>query len=465
MEANSVGSNFEITQSLGGGSAFDTQKIITSLVAVKQVPITTVETKKTNSETKLTSLGSIVSEVQSLKTTFEKFSELGPIDYTSLTSINGFTVTAKAGIAETSYGIKVDALASAAKARSNNIASTAASPGTGSLQLSIEGSTYDISVSVTDDYEDIVASINASGAPVTAALLTSAGLSGTENYLSITRNETGYTTTGSNSDAFVITSDTLGIFDTSSRSAYVTQEATNSQITVDGDLVFVRTSNIITDALPGLDVGLMGVTSTAETLQIGIDSGASIANIKTLTEKITTTIALLNAELDNAPGTSSSKTWVNDFTLKRLRRQLGDIVSTIIPHGGTMTSLASIGMKSDSKTGAIVIDETKLLAKIGSHGEDVKDLFTYDTTGIIDFITNLENEMNNSASGALTKKSSSLSDKISDYTDKIEDMNSDLLDYETQIVRQFSAMEERVGNYNAMKSYLEMQMDMYTKDN
>ena len=100
-----MGSNFDITQSLGGGSSFDTQKIITSLVAVKQVPITSVETKKTNSETKLTSLGTIVSEVQSLKATFENFAELGPIDYTSLTTVNGFTVTAKAGIAETSYGI------------------------------------------------------------------------------------------------------------------------------------------------------------------------------------------------------------------------------------------------------------------------------------------------------------------------------------------------------------------------
>jgi flagellar capping protein FliD len=174
-------------------------------------------------------------------------------------------------------------------------------------------------------------------------------------------------------------------------------------------------------------------------------------------------ITLLNTELDNAPGTSSQKTWVNDFTLKRLRRQLGDMVSKVIPHGGTMTSLASIGMKSDSKSGAIVINETTLLSKIGSHGEDVKAIFTHDTSGIIDLITTLENEMNNSASGALTKKSSSLSDKISDYTEKIEDMNSDLLDYETQIIRQFSAMEERVGNYNAMKSYLDMQMAMYTK--
>ena len=65
--------HIDIVQSMGGGSSFDTQKIITGLMAVKQVPITTVETKKEDSETKLSSLGNIVSDVQSLKSTFESF--------------------------------------------------------------------------------------------------------------------------------------------------------------------------------------------------------------------------------------------------------------------------------------------------------------------------------------------------------------------------------------------------------
>ena len=81
-----------------------------------------------------------------------------------------------------------------------------------------------------------------------------------------------------------------------------------------------------------------------------------------------------------------------------------------------------------------------------------------------DLVTQIETEMNDSTNGSLTKKSSTLSDTIADYTEKIADMNSDLLDYETQLVRQFTAMEERVGSYNAMKSYLEMQMDIYKKD-
>ena len=456
--------HIDIVQSMGGGSSFDTQKIITGLMAVKQVPITTVETKKEDSETKLSSLGNIVSDVQSLKSTFESFKELGPLDYTSLTSINGFTVSAKSGIAETSYGIRVDALASAAKAQSNNIVDTSTTPGTGTLQFTIEGTAYDIAIGASDDYADIVTNINASGAPVTAALLTAVGLNGTENYISITRNETGFTTTGTNTDAFAVTGDSLGIFDTSSRASYVTQEASNSQITVDGNLVFVRTSNVITDALPGLDIGLLGTTISAETLQIGIDTTSSIANIKSLTDKLSETITLLNTELDNTPGTSGAKTWVNDFTLKRLRRQLSDLVSTMVPHGGTMTSMADIGISSDRTSGAITLDETTLLSKIGSYSEDVKAIFTANTSGIIDLVISIEDEMNDSANGALTKKSSALSDTIADYTDKIADMNSDLLDYETQLVRQFTAMEERVGGYNAMKSYLEMQMDIYKKD-
>ena len=129
-----------------------------------------------------------------------------------------------------------------------------------------------------------------------------------------------------------------------------------------------------------------------------------------------------------------------------------------------MTSMADIGISSDRTSGAITLDETTLLSKIGSYSEDVKAIFTANTSGIIDLVISIEDEMNDSANGALTKKSSALSDTIADYTDKIADMNSDLLDYETQLVRQFTAMEERVGGYNAMKSYLEMQMDIYKKD-
>ena len=201
-----------------------------------------------------------------------------------------------------------------------NIADTTTKPGAGTLDLDIEGQTYSISIDASDNYAAIVTKINASGAPVTASLITNAGAGANENYITLTTAETGFTTTGSASDALTVSADTLGLFDISTRANYMSQEATNAQITVDGNLTFVRTSNTITDALPGLDVTLLKTTSSAETINLTIDADSTQANVQTMIDFINDTITLLNTETDNSPGTDTQKTFAADSTLKRLRR-------------------------------------------------------------------------------------------------------------------------------------------------
>tara|TARA_B100000683_G_scaffold276393_1_gene330265 strand:+ start:1810 stop:3162 length:1353 start_codon:yes stop_codon:yes gene_type:complete len=449
---------------MGVGSSFDTPKLISGLVEAERYKINAVETAKENVETKLSSLGTIITSVQGLKTAFQAYENMGPITLTSASNPTGFSVSAKEGAVETNYDIQVNALAKVAKAQSLNIADTTTTPGTGTLDLAIAGQTYSISIAATDNYAAIVNKVNASGAPITASLIQNAGAGANENYITLTTADTGYSTSGTVSDALSITTDSLGIFNTSARANYITQEATNAQITVDGNLTFIRSSNTITDALPGLDLNLLSTTSSAETLNLTVDTSITQTNVQTMIDFINDTITLLSAETDNTPGTDTQKTFAADSTLRRLQRDLANIVSKQVNPSASIRGLMDMGISSDSTTGLITIDSTKFAAALNSNSRELNEVFTTATNGIIDHMISFESTMNHSLDGILTNKKGGLEDKVKKYEDKILDLTDYIENYEARLLRQFTAMEEKVSAQNAMKSYIEMQMDLLKKD-
>ena len=456
--------HLDIVKSMGVGSSFDTPKMIQGLVEAERYKITAVEKDKENVETKLSSLGTIITSVQALKTAFEAYESMGPITLATSSNPAGFSVSAKQGAVETNYDIQVDALAKVAKAQSLNIADTTTKPGAGTLDLDIEGQTYSISIDASDNYAAIVTKINASGAPVTASLITNAGAGANENYITLTTAETGFTTTGSASDALTVSADTLGLFDISTRANYMSQEATNAQITVDGNLTFVRTSNTITDALPGLDVTLLKTTSSAETINLTIDADSTQANVQTMIDFINDTITLLNTETDNSPGTDTQKTFAADSTLKRLRRELGRLASKEVNPSASIRGLMDMGVSSNAGTGNLTIDATKFAKALNDNSRELNEVFTTATNGIIDTMIDFEDDMNHTLDGILTKKKANLEDKVDEYDEKILDLTDYIENYEARLLRQFTAMEEKVSAQNAMKSYIEMQMDLMKKD-
>ena len=90
--------------------------MIQGLVEAERYKITAVEKDKENVETKLSSLGTIITSVQALKTAFEAYESMGPITLATSSNPTGFSVSAKQGAVETNYDIQVDALAKVAKA-------------------------------------------------------------------------------------------------------------------------------------------------------------------------------------------------------------------------------------------------------------------------------------------------------------------------------------------------------------
>ena len=456
--------HLDIVKSMGMGSNFDTPKIIQGLVDAEKIRVTNVEKDKENVETKLTALGSIITSVQGLETAFNAFAGTGPVSLATSSTPIGFGVTAKENAVETNYDIQVNSMAQVAKARSQNIADTGTNPGAGDLTIDVAGTSYAISIAADEDYADIVTKINASGAPVTASIIANAGSGANENYINIITAETGFDPSATAANALTISTDTLGIFDTTVRANYITQEATNSQITVDGDLTFIRTNNTITDALPGLDVNLYNTTSSAESLSLVVDPAATESNVQVLVDYLNDTISLINTETDNAPGTDTQKTFAADSTLNRLRRELGRFVSKVVSPDASLRGLMDIGISSNAQSGLLIIDSAKMATALNTNSREFNGIFTDSTSGIIGEMTTLVENMNDDLDGTLSLKKKHLEDKVEELDERILDLTDYIENYEARLLRQFTAMEEKVNASNAMKSYIEMQMDLMKKD-
>src|SRR4051794_41084579 len=93
----------------GLASGFDSNSVITALVAAERSPVTALQTKQSQVKTQLSTLGDLISKLQSMSTT------LGNLDSdTDLASLSGTTsdstradISAVAGASSGSYSLHV----------------------------------------------------------------------------------------------------------------------------------------------------------------------------------------------------------------------------------------------------------------------------------------------------------------------------------------------------------------------
>lgn len=178
----------------------DFQSILSRQVSIAQIPITALQTTQSNNTSKVSLLTSLSSAVATLGSTVASLGSIGGNQGLTASSSDSSLVTvSNTGATQaTSYTISnITSLATAASETSINgyaNSNTAKVSSTGSLQLIVGSQAYAINLtSSTNNLNGLENAINASGAPVTATILTT-GTGANPNYLSITADNQGATT-------------------------------------------------------------------------------------------------------------------------------------------------------------------------------------------------------------------------------------------------------------------------------
>ncbi len=434
-----------VFQATGLASGLNTGSIVDAMVQSESQNLTQMKSQQTAYQTQISTLADLTSKLATLQSTAESLGTSGVVGLATQSSNSSFTAIPTASAIAGRYSVQVDRLAQAAKSLSQPFASSDAMVKGGTLQFTVMGKTYSrLTVTDGESLANVANDINGLGAPISAVVLND----GSQSYLSITNTTTGTPLTGG---------DALSVVETSTGSKgqaldlNLIQDAQNAQVEVDG-LTFTRQSNSISDAIPGTTLQLNSEETTPETLVMASDSSATQSKLQTFVDAYNAVIKVVQKQLDVTETTDRTTSLVGDNAIRDLQSQLQGLVSHM-GTGSDVRSLADLGVKT-AQDGSLSIDSSVLSSALARNPTAVNALFSDTTNGLSTLTSALVQTETDPLNGILTVDSQWLNNRVSSLQDDQTAEQTRIDNYRTQLVAQFTAMEQVISELKSSASYL-----------
>ncbi len=448
----------------GLASGIDTQSMITQLMYLERAPERILQTKQKKLQSQVDlykqikdALSELQKSAQGIKTssTFKGLkTEVG--DSTVLKA--SASSTAMEGI----HTVEVTTLARSQRQVSIGYASSSSLTfNTGSFTID-DGAGTVKTVTIAEGQNSlngIVTAINESGANVSASIINDG--SGAPNRLVITGKDTKNYTVDFSGLAVPPAGGTGALAPTLLGAGDPTYQAgTAASFKVDG-VTITRTSNTVTDVLPGVTLTLLkqGVTTS---VTVTNDTDNATTKITDFVKEFNDALTLINKQSVYDSTGKTTGALAGDSTLRSVQSQLQRLVTTPVSGAsGAYKTLASIGITSDSKTGSLSVDAAKLADALKSDFDGVVDLFTHngDKTGLADNQYGLAQQFNlaldrvthsytegSTNNGLIESRIYGLTKSIKDINKQIESMELRMEKREEVLKRRFSAMESMISS-------------------
>lgn len=442
----------------GLASGLDTNSIVDQLVKIESKSVDNATAQQAAFNSQVSAVGDLITKLQSMDTAVSALGDTGVLGVKQVGSASGFTATPSSAATAGRYAIQVDTLAQAAKARSTSFAASTDPVTGGTLRLTMKGTNYDVAIGDGDSLDTVARSINASGAPVSASILQANGTS----YLSITARDTGFTVGGPASDALTITETSTGLLG-KPLGATVFQAATNATFSIDG-LAFERSSNTVSDALPGTTLTLAKQTTAPEDLVLANDPDATKASLQKFVDAYNAVAKIVHGNLNIAMMTDRTKTLSGDASVRALQSALTSLVTSQANPTSSVRALADLGVKTGSD-GTLSIDSARLASAIGTDPSAVNALFQKATTGLSASTSALVKGYTNSIDGVLVGRKKGLEQSAKRMDSVIAQQQLRVDKFKANLVKQFTAMEKVVSSFKSIGNFLSQQEAQTAKSN
>ncbi|RJR15178.1 MAG: hypothetical protein C4581_12710 [Nitrospiraceae bacterium] len=448
---------------IGGlSTGIDYNDLISKLMEVKRQPVKILENKITSYNDKMSSYSELSTKLSSLKSAADKlkYSYSFYVNTASVSdeSVLGATAsgTAKVG----NYSIAVTTLASEEKEAHNGTGLTASSDilnNSGSdktFQYTYAGTQRSLTVASGTSLDGLKNLINndSSNPGVTATVVND----GTNYRLIISGNETG-STKNITIDAGTTLDGTGSTVDFTAATFTQNKTAANAAFSVDG-LSVSRSTNSVSDVITGLTINLKKAstpTPATATVTVAADNESIKEQINDFVSAYNDVMSFLKTNTAYDTATGESGILSGEGTARNIQNRIRDIATTSVPGlSGSISMLAEIGITTDYKTGNLSVNSSTLDTKLGSNLDDIADLFKNTSKGIATQIYKYIGELTSTVDGAITLRKDGLSDIIKSISNTIRNMEFRLDKAENDMVRQFTALEKLVGNYNSIGNYL-----------
>jgi flagellar hook-associated protein 2 len=338
-----------------------------------------------------------------------------------------------------------------------------------------------VSVSVTaaqSSPEGIVRAINGAATGVTAQLVDAgvaagasrykillSGSSGTANQFSLSIPNPQPTLNGATAvqpmKGAAATSDLLGFNFTTPL-----QASADARFSVDG-ISYTRSSNLVTDALPGVSLSLKSLNTVANpstSIYLSVDTSAVKANVQALVQSYNDAVSMLKVVSDPKSTVDTyGATMVNDSMVSNMRNQLRDLFMTdSSTPGAKAKSLRDLGISIDM-TGVMTLDNTKLDSALQNNFSDVVTMMTGNMNGLGQYSTapaGVAGEANRklskllSVSGTLKTATNNTNTQTTSYKEDLTKLQTRMDALLTRYQKQFASMDSMVGQATSTKASL-----------
>lgn len=467
-----------VSSTTGIGSGIDINGIINQLITAEGQPqFNAIDRQTTATKTRLSGLGTLKSALSNFQTAVQKLKDASLYKATQAVSANTAIFTAAAGIGAVpgAHTIEVTNLAKAQQSTTSTEYS-----GLGAV-ASANGGVFNFTYPAgsTKTAFSVTIGTNATLANVRDAINSAAGNNGvtasiinvdstdpmkppgtTVSKLVLTSKDTG---TINGFSVNVTTTDGAGtglnLFDTSAPAAnYSTVAADDAKIKVDSQTA-TRSSNTITDVLPGITLNLQSgaLLNTSVNLNVTLDTTSiskTIGDFVTAYNSLNSTTHSLGQYGGTAAGATNGAL-LGDWTLSSIASQLRqDTTNTVSSVASGYNSLAMIGISID-KTGVMSLDSSKLTAALTANLSSVSDIFT-SSNGVA---TRLSSRLTQylQSGGVLDSQQTALNKKLTSFDTQRANVQSRLDSLQATMLKQFTAMDAVVGQMKSTSTYLSNQ--------
>ncbi|MDP3522022.1 MAG: flagellar filament capping protein FliD [Hydrogenophaga sp.] len=448
----------------GVGSGLDIKGIVSQLMELEKKPLTQLTTQATGFQAKLSAFGQLKSQMANLQDQAAKLANPVNWDGLSFSSSNTAAVSGSVNTATaqaSSFSVQVSQLAQA-QAAATSVFAEGKTFGAGQLTIDLgswsgnsftAGSAAAVNIDITagDDLADVVAKINASGAGVSATVLKDA--SGERMVLKSDA-------TGVASAFRLRSSGASDLEDLRYNQAVAgagmnrTQEALNTLATVNGVSV-TSTNNTLTNAVPGVTLNFLQVTSGAVNVKVAQDTATLRGNITGLVQSYNALSAALREMTKYEPGTDTAGTLQGDSTATGLQGALRRLFSDRGPASSSFGRLSDMGL-AFQLDGSLKVDEAKLTKALESP-QELEDFFSNAAGGLAVRIEAFSKGMLG-ASGGVASRYTAIQNAIQRNTKDQARLSDKIERTEARLLAQYSRLDGTMASLNALSSYVNQQI-------
>jgi flagellar hook-associated protein 2 len=427
----------------GLASGLDTTALISSVMQVEAIPQTLLKYKSQDLQSMVSALQGLNSKVAALATQATAAAKPGALDlYSATTSSDKVVATTTSSAKAGSIDFQVTKLAQTQVAVTPQVNAVVGWPYT-TMTINSGGVNYTIEP-LSSNLDDVVKSVNAAGAGVTASKV---AVGAGEYRLQFTATKSGET------GAFTI-SDPGTTFTN-------VKAAQDAEITLWPNTAVNQTvkssTNTFTDLLPGVSITAKEVTTAPVTLTVARDDAAITKQASDLVAGVNGIFSLVASKTavtstTNTSGTSTTAgIFAGDSAVRSVNQSILSAAS--LPVGTPPRSPSEIGI-SITKTGTMEFDEKKFSAALASDPVGTAAKVQEIATRIGAAATTASDKYD----GTLTKKITGQESEVRDLADRISDWDTRLESRKATLQRTYSGLEVALSNMQAQQSWLTAQL-------